>query len=102
MYVKNLRPYAVEIAHVDHFATVEEGETVEVPDHVGKALVAQPDNWAAVDDSGQSTIAEVIAEVDGDPARARRALAVENDSGKPRKTLVSQLEEIIATDEENS
>ena len=102
MYVKNLRPYPVEIAHVAYFATVEEGEAIEVPDEVGASLVEQVDAWQAVDDAGQSTVADVLAEVDGDPVRARRALAVENDSGKPRKTLVSRLEEIIATDEENS
>lgn len=102
MYVKNLRPYPVEIAHPDFFATVDEGDTIEVPGDVGASLVEQVDNWQAVEDAGQSTVADVLAEVDGDPVRARRALAVENDSGKPRKTLVSQLGEIIATDEENS
>lgn len=50
MQVKNRRPMAVEIAapNFDFFADVEPSGVVEVPDDLGKSLLEQPDNWAAV------------------------------------------------------
>ena len=99
MQVKNKRPYAVEIVATGD--RVEGGETVEVPDELGESLIEQVDAWEAVD-GGRSTVTEVLADVGGDPDRARQALAIENESGKPRKSLVSRLEEIIAANEEQS
>lgn len=46
MELKNKRPYAVEIVATGQ--TVEGGETVEVPDDVGKALAEQVDAWETV------------------------------------------------------
>lgn len=99
MLIRNKRPYAVEI--VDTGQCVEAGETAEVPDEVGESLVQQVDAWEPAD-GGTKTVDDVLADVGDNPVRARRALALEHDSGKPRKSLVSRLEEIIATDEENS
>lgn len=44
----------------------------------------------------RQTIAEVIAWVEGDVLRAGTALAAERISGRPRATLLRQLERIIA------
>lgn len=96
MQIRNLRPVEVEI--VDG-PLVDAGGTVEVDDDLAARLLDQPDNWARVD-SGDPTVDEVLADVADDPDRARQALAVESQRDKPRKTLVSRLEEIAATDEE--
>lgn len=45
MQVTNQRPYALVIAATDQ--EVGPGETVEVPDDLGRQLIEQPDNWAA-------------------------------------------------------
>ena len=99
MQVRNKRPYAVEIVATGD--RVEGGDTVEVPDEVGKELVKQTDAWEAVDD-GRPGVKQVIDDVGDDPDKARQALAVEQESDKPRKSLVSRLEEIIASSEEQS
>lgn len=44
MKVYNVRPYSLEIAATGQ--VVEPGDAVEVDDKLGKALVAQPDNWS--------------------------------------------------------
>lgn len=98
MQVTNMRPYAVEIVATGQ--SVGPGETVDVPDEVGESLAEQPDVWAAVG-AGRPTVKEVLAEVGADPAKAARALAVEKQSDDPRKSLVSRLEEIAATEEQN-
>lgn len=100
MLIRNKRPYAVEIVATGQ--EVEGGETVDVPDDVGGSLAEQVDAWETVDGPSRPTVDEVLADVGDDPDRARQALAVERDSGKPRKSLVSRLEEIAATDEEQS
>lgn len=100
MQVTNMRPYAVELVATGQ--TVGAGETVEVPDDVGKSLKAQPDVWAVTGaGSGRPSVKEVLAEVGNDTARAARALAVEKQSDDPRKSLVSRLEEIAATEEQS-
>lgn len=96
MLIRNKRPYAVEI--VDTGQCVEAGETAEVPDELGKSLVQQVDVWEPAD-GGTKNVDEVLADVGDDPVRARRALALEHEADKPRKSLVSRLEEIIASDE---
>lgn len=46
----------------------------------------------------RESVASVLAAVDGDPDRARDALAAEQAGDSPRKTLVAQLEKLIAED----
>lgn len=99
MLIRNKRPYAVEI--VDTGQVVEGGDVAEVPDELGDSLAQQEDAWEAAD-SGRPTVDDVKRDVGSDPDKARQALAVERESGKPRKSLVSHLEEIAATDEEQS
>lgn len=99
MQVRNKRPYAVEI--VDTGQRVEAGETVEVDDELGERLAEQPDVWEVADGSSRPTIERVKADVGDDPDKARQALAVELECDKPRKSLVSHLEEIAATSEED-
>lgn len=43
MKVRNLRPYALEIAATEQ--VVEPGELVEVDAELGASLLEQPDNW---------------------------------------------------------
>lgn len=100
MQVRNKRPYPVEIVATGQ--RVEAGETVEVDDEIGESLAEQVDAWEVAEGSGRPTIDQVKADVGKDPDKARRALAVELESEKPRKSLVSHLEEIAATTEENS
>lgn len=99
MQLRNRRPYAVEIA--DTGQMVDGGDVAEVPDEIGESLAAQEDAWE-VADGGRPTVDDVKRDVGDDPGRARQALAVERESGRPRKSLVSHLEEIAATDEEQS
>ena len=101
MLIRNKRPYAVDIVATGQ--RVDAGETVEVDDEdVAESLVAQEDAWEATDGHGRPTVDDVKADVGDDPDKARQALALEHESGKPRKSLVSHLEGIIATDEEQS
>lgn len=100
MLIRLKQPEAREI--VDTGQRVEPGETVEVDDELGERLAEQADVWEVAEGSGRPTIDQVKADVGTDPDRARRALAVELESDKPRKSLVSHLEEIAATTEENS
>lgn len=86
---------------VDSGQVVEAGETVEVDDELGERLAEQTDVWEVAEGSGRPTISQVKADVGGDPDKARRALAVELESDKPRKSLISHLEEIAETSEEN-
>jgi hypothetical protein len=100
MLIRNKRPYPVEIVATGQ--RVDAGETVEVDDEVGESLVEQVDAWEAADDNSRPTVEQVKADVGDNPDRARQALAVERESGKPRKSLVSHLEDIVASDEEQS
>lgn len=96
--VQNKRPYAVELAATG--ALVEAGGTVEVSEELADALSRQSDVWEVVDGPRRPTVTDVLADVGDDPNKARRALATEHESGKPRTSLVSRLEEIVAADEE--
>lgn len=100
MLVRNKQPYALEIVATGQ--TVEGGETAEVDDEVAESLVVQVDVWEAAEGSSRPTVDEVRADVGDDPGRARQALAVELESERPRKSLVSHLEDIIARDEEQT
>lgn len=53
-------------------------------------------------DSTKATIAEVLAEVGADPAKAAVALAAEEQAVKPRKSLIEQLAAIVNPNEGNS
>ena len=97
MLVRNKRPYAVEIVATGQ--RVEGGDTAEVDDEVGESLVEQVDAWEAADGTSRRTVDQVKADVGDDPDRARQALAVERESDKPRKSLVSHLEEIASREE---
>ena len=99
MLIRNKRPYAVEIVATGQ--RVEGGDTVEVPDELGDSLTEQVDAWEEAD-SGRPTVDDVLSDVGDDPDKAARALAVERGSDKPRKSLISRLEGIAATDEEQS
>lgn len=99
MLIRNKRPFAVDIVATGQ--RVEGGDTAEVPDEVGKSLVAQSDHWEKADGTSRPSVDDVKKDVGDDPNKARLALAVEHESGTPRKTLVTHLEGIIATREEN-
>lgn len=98
MKIQNKRSYDVEIPDVGF---VDAGDVIEVDDDLGKTLVLQVDAWEEVDRGGRPPVAEVLAEVGDDPDKARAALAVEHESGKPRKSVTSKLEDILNA-EENS
>ena len=95
MEIRNLTADAREIPDVGF---VEAGGVIEVDDDLGESLTEQVDVWGDAD--AGTTVKDVLAEVGDDPDRARQALAVERGSEKPRKSLVSRLEEIAANDEE--
>lgn len=101
MQVRNKRSYAVEIPDVGF---VDSGDVIEVDDPLGKSLAAQVDAWEQVDGpNSRSSVPDVLDQVGTDPDRARAALALEREAdSKPRKSLVSRLEEIIANGEENA
>lgn len=46
--------------------------------------------------ANQPTVDELLAEVDGDPEKAREVLAAEQAAEKPRKTLIDKLEALLA------
>lgn len=97
MLIRNRRPYAVQIAATGQ--VVDGGEAVEVDDEIGSSLVEQVDAWEAADGTSRPTVDDVLADVGDDPDRARQALAVEQGSDRPRKSLVSRLEEIASREE---
>lgn len=65
------------------------GESCEIPDA------------PAAPDQSKRNIADVLADVDGDPDKAALALAVEEQAAKPRKSLIEQLAAIVNPDEGN-
>ena len=72
----------------------DEHGVARVPDDVAESLLDQ-DVWKA--GGGKApTIAEVLADVDGDPVKAAEALAAEQASDKPRARLVEALTEIVS------
>lgn len=72
----------------------DEHGVAQVPDDVAESLLAQ-DVWAA--GGGKApTVAEVLADVDGDPVKATAALTAEQAADKPRQKLVDALTEIVS------
>lgn len=84
------------IPHDGDAIQVPPDESVEVPDDIGSALLAQ--GWFSPD-KVPATVAEILDWVDDDPVRATSALADEEAKADPRSSLVSRLEAII--DKEN-
>ena len=99
---ENLRSYAVSVPiEGGELGPVEPGDTVEVPDDIAEGMREQTDAWRETTGGDtRRTVDEVLDDVGDDPDKARTALAVEQQDGKPRKTLVQKLEEIIASSEE--
>jgi hypothetical protein len=69
--------------------TIEEGE--EVVEARAKAVAASDDT--AVSEVPEGSIKDVLAWVDGDPAKAKLALEAE-EKGEKRSTLISKLNEV--------
>jgi len=86
-------PITIADAVSDGQWVTDEAGVAQVPAEVADRLVDQ-DVWRT--GGGKApTIAEVLAEVDGDPVKAAEALAVEQASDKPRARLVEALTEIV-------
>ncbi len=88
--------------HGDH----KPGDTAEVPDAMGRQLIhdglargGDGDKSKAVPFPGSTE--EVLAAVDGDPAKARLALDAELARSRPRKDLSAQLEQLAGDTKEN-
>ncbi len=74
-----------------------DGEELEVAE---EALPVYTDRgWFVAEGGGQQTVAEVLGQVGDDPEKARLALGVEKASDKPRKSLVTALEERAGADQ---
>lgn len=83
---------SVFIPHDGDSIRVDPGETVEVPDDIGKGLLNQ--GWLSPD-GPRRTVADVLEWVDEDPERAAAALAEEQAKGDAaRSSLVARLESI--------
>ena len=80
------------IPHNGDQILVPPDEAVEVPEDIGKNLVAQ--GWIS-GDSPRQTIAEVMEWVGDDPTRAQAVLAEEQSKDDPRSSLVGKLQAII-------
>ena len=79
---------------------VEDGESVEVDDDLGRSLLQQTDRWAPAGPTNIDTsIPGVLAQVGDDKGRARTALEAEQATDKPRKSLVDALTRIIDAQE---
>lgn len=70
------------------------GDLFEVDAETGEGLVSRPD-FKAGDSAPAQTIAEVLDTVGSDIDAARAALAAEEASPRPRKTLVDRLTQIL-------
>jgi hypothetical protein len=73
----------------------------ELADHLlatGAPVVEQTDTTPDVDSDGvpDSSVKDVLGWVGDDPARAGLALAAETGRDTPRKTLIAELEKLIA------
>lgn len=86
---------AVTIPRCD--VTVDRGESVEVDDDLGAQLVQQ--GWLGDgNEPAKDTVSGVLEWVDGDPAKAASALALEKSKGdKARTSLVDALNDLIPT-----
>ena len=80
---------------------VDDGESVEVDDELGRSLLEQSDRWAPAGPTDINTsIPGVLAQVGDNKDRARTALDAEQASEKPRKSLVDALTKIIESEED--
>lgn len=80
---------------------VPDGESVEVPDDIGRSLLEQTDRWAPAGPTDVDTsIPGVLAQVGDNRDRARTALEAEQASDKPRKGLIEALTKIIDAQED--
>jgi hypothetical protein len=90
-----------EAAHL--FAS--KGKRISRADAIHYGLL-EPDEQDEADEADEGAelvdakIDEVLAEVGDDKEKARLALEAEQASGKPRKTLVAKLEELVAAEGE--
>ena len=92
-------PITITDPSVDGQWVTDEAGVAQVPSDVASRLVDQ-DVWRA--GGGKApTIAEVLAEVDGDPVKATEALSAEQSADKPRARLVEALTEIVTAPEAN-
>ena len=83
--------------------TVSQGDPVEVTDPgLLERLLDQPANWQAPGSRNDPTVDDILSAVGDDPDAARAALAAEQNRPKPRKSLVSKLEEIIDAEPKES
>lgn len=73
----------------------EHGEPVEVDTELGERLLEQVDNFASAD-AVAASVDQILADVGADTALAASALAAEQAQSRPRKTLISALEAIVA------
>ncbi len=99
-YVGPRQRVEIEVAP-RRWRTVAHGETTEVSDQLAESLLEQsiwvePGTTTRSTDVPDGSIREVLAWVDGDPARAAQAIAAETEV-KARKGLLSQLEQIAGT-----
>lgn len=102
MLIRNKRDRAVTIAPADGSppVEVEANGTVELDDSLATSLLAQSDRWApAGPTSVDTSIPGVLAQVGDSKDRARTALEQEQNSDKPRATLVAALTKIIDIEE---
>lgn len=78
------------------------GAVFDVDDaDLAKSLRAQPDAYREVSEgTTRSSADDVLKDVGDDRDKARAALAVEEQSDRPRKTLVNRLTEIAAASAE--
>jgi hypothetical protein len=92
--IRNVSASAITIPA--HGVTVEPGETVTVPAEVADELTQRAE-WRK-GTAKRQTAAEVLADVDSDPAKAQVALDAEHAQGdKARTTLLAELSAIIDT-----
>lgn len=97
-YVGRYQKVEVEVAP-RRWQTVRHGEPVELPDSIAERLLQQSvwtDPAADVRPPAAAKAADILAWVDGDPARAAQALTVEK-AGKARKGLLADLAQIAGT-----
>ena len=94
-------PITISVPSVDGQWVTDDNGVVQVPAGVADRLTGQ-DIWRA-GGTKPATIDQVLADVDGDPAKAAVALDAEQAADKPRARLVAALTEIVtavtATDE---
>ena len=80
-------------------AVTDEHCVVQVPDEIAESLLEQ-DVWVA--GGGKApTVAEILADVGDDPAKATAALTAEQATDKPRRKLVDALTDIVSAPAED-